>query len=150
MQMQRKIPINNSALTHTSHSYANTPNTFYYPRTPSASCCTFSLPLTVSYQRPHLGNSGRSHRFPCFCRKIETFSLSSCKDMKSVFYSVAGRALYWATGLCYVTQEEKHGKGVRSPVSDLQRLLSHNSCNSFQAVTSAPFLLICLGMTHMI
>lgn len=150
MQMQRKIPINNSALTHTSHSYVNTRNTFYYPRTPSASCCAFSLPLTVSYQRPHSGNSGRSHRFPCFCRKIETFSLSSCKDMKSVFYSVAGRALHWASGLCYETQEEKHGKGVRSPVSDLQRLLSYKSYNSFQAVNSAPFLLIFLGMAYLI
>lgn len=28
----------------------------------------FSPPLTVSYQRPHSGNPGCSHRFLCFCR----------------------------------------------------------------------------------
>lgn len=77
------------------------------------------LPAALSHSLqlfpPRSGNSGRSHRFPCFCRKNETFSLSSCEDTKSVLCSVEGRALHWASGLCYETQEEKHGKGERSP-----------------------------------
>jgi len=55
-------------------------------------------------ENPHKQLSSHTHTHT-------TFSLSY---MKSVFYSFAGRALHWASGLCCETQEEKHGK-VRSP-----------------------------------